>query len=252
MHPGAVLTRAGSVLVLTLIAATASAQSRFYVGGTALADIRRFDSLELDPRILAAVGETSRDGTAAGGGLRVGTFLHQNWSLELSVDAASRTTSTFRNPIEILPVRSSTLRLPEISNSTSYLTVSTVVGFHPQKMGRVRLGYRGGLAMVRGTYESMIPNFSYIPLELAFMSGPTSFASAIASFGSLTQPVPINTGSQTLTHIDNSVGGVLGFEAAIDVTSHLAFVPGIRTVVFSNQGQSVFLIRPEAGVRWNF
>ena len=46
-----------------LIAATASAQSRFYVGGTAIADVRRFDSLELDPRVLASFG-TSRRGTA--------------------------------------------------------------------------------------------------------------------------------------------------------------------------------------------
>jgi hypothetical protein len=253
MHPRTLLPQLGSVLLLTLIAATASAQSRFYVGGAALADVRRFDSIELDPRILASfTGISSRDGTAAGGGLRVGTFLHQNWSLELAVDAASRTTSSFRNPIEILPTRSSTLRLPEISNGTSYLTVSTVVGFHPQKMGRARLGYFGGLALVRGTYESIVPNFSYIPLELAFMSGPSSFASAIGSIGALTQPVPINTGSQTLRRIDNSIGGVLGFEAAIDVSNHFAVVPGVRAVVFSNQGQSVFLTRPEVGVRWSF
>jgi hypothetical protein len=252
MHPRGLLTRLGSVLILVLMAATASAQSRFYVGGTAIADIRRFDSLELDPRILASLGDTSRDGTAAGGGLRVGTFLHQNWSLELAVDAASRTSTSFRNPIEALPIRSSTLRLPEISNSTSYLTVSTVVGFHPQKMRRARLGYFGGLALVRGTYESIVPNFSYIPLELAFMSGPSSFASVIGSIGSLTQPMPIVTGSQTLRRIDNSVGGVFGFEAAIDMSARFAVVPGVRAVVFSNQGQSVFLTRPEVGVRWNF
>ena len=252
MHPAALLTRLASVFILIFIAATASAQSRFYVGGTAIADIRRFDSLELDPRVLASLGDTTRDGTAAGGGLRVGTFLHQNWSLELAVDVASRTNTTFRNPIEAFPTRSSTLRLPEISNSTSYLTVSTVVGFHPQKMRRFHLGYLGGLALVRGTYESIIPNFSYIPLELAFMSGPSSFASAIGSIGSLTQPVPTITGSQTLRRIDNSIGGVLGFEAAIDMSAHFAIVPGVRAVVFSNEGQSVFLIRPEVGVRWTF
>jgi hypothetical protein len=252
MHPGVLVTRLVSALLLTLVAATASAQSRFYVGGTAIADIRRFDTLELDPRVLALLGNTSRDGTAAGGGLRVGTFLHPNWSLELAVDSASSTTSTFRNPIEALPTRSSMLRLPEISNSTSYLTVSTTVGFHPQKMGRFRLGYVGGLAMVRGTYESEIPNFSYIPLELAFMSGPVSYASLLSSIGLGAQPTPLVTGSQTLRRIDNSVGGVLGFEAAIDMTERLAIVPGVRAIIFSNQGQSVFLTRPEVGVRWTF
>ena len=251
MHPRDVLTRAGFVLVLTLITATASAQSRFYVGGSAIADIRQFDSFELDPRILAGVvglGDiASRDGTAAGGGLRIGTFLHPLWSLELAIDAGGRSTNAFRNPIEILPIRSSTLRLPEISNSTSFLTVNTVVGFHPEKMGRVRLGYLGGLSLVRGTYETTFPRFSYIRAEIALMSG----LPAIPGLPSFTQIFPEITG-QTLRNTDNSVGGVVGFEAAIDVSRRLAFVPGIRTIVFSNGGQSVFLIRPEAGVRWNF
>lgn len=242
MHPRDLLTRVGSVLILTCIAATASAQSGFYVGGSAIADIRQFDSIDLDPRILAGLGGlgdiSSRDGTAAGGGLRVGTFLHPLWSLELAIDAGSRSTNAFRNPIEALPTRSSTLRLPELSNSTSFLTVSTVVGFHTEKMGRVRLGYLGGLALVSGTYATTLPTFSY----------------ALASFGSLTQPLPITTGGQPLTlqRIDNSVGGVLGFEAAMDLSARFAVVPGIRAIVFSNQGQSVFLIRPEAAVRWNF
>jgi hypothetical protein len=256
MHPTAPRYRLLFALFLTLVATTASAQSRFYVGGTAVADVRRFDSIEIDPRVLAGlagIGDvSSRDGTAAGGGLRVGTFLHPLWSLELAVDAGGRTTNKFRNPIEILPARSSTLRLPELSTSTSFLTVSTVIGFHPQKTGRFQLGYLGGLALVRGTYKSTFPNFSYIPLELAFMSGPSSFASAVAGFGSLTQPVPIITGGQTISRTNNSVGGVLGLEASVDVMSRLSFVPGLRTIVFSDQGQSVFLIRPEVGVRWTF
>jgi hypothetical protein len=84
------------------------------------------------------------------------------------------------------------------------------------------------------------------------MSGPVSYASALASIGSLTQLVPSIPGSHTLRRIDNSVGGVLGFEAAIDMTQRLALVPGVRAIVFSNEGQSVFLIRPEVGVRWSF
>ena len=140
MHPRGFLTRFGSALILTLIAATASAQPRFYVGGTAIADIRRFDSLELDPRILASLADiSSRDGTAPGGGVRVGTFLHPLWSLELAVDAGSKTSNSFQNPIERLPSRSSTLRLPELSTSSSFLTVSIVVGFIQKKWGAAAL-----------------------------------------------------------------------------------------------------------------
>jgi len=248
MHSRALVTWLGSVLLLTVIATDASAQSRFYVGGAAIADIRRFDSIELDPRILANFLDiSSRDGIAAGGGIRVGTFLHPRWSLELAVDAGSKSTSSLLNPAELLPSRSSTLRLPELETSTSFLTVSTVVGFHPEKMGRVSLGYLGGMALVRGTHESAFPDFSYIPIELPFMRS----LSSIPGLSSLTQSIPNITGG-TLRRTDNSVGGVFGLEAAIDLSDHFAVVPGVRAVVFSNRGQSVFLIRPEAGVRWNF
>ena len=248
MHLGALLIRLISVLILTLTAATASAQSRFYVGGTAIADIKRFDSIELDPRILASLGDISRNGTAAGGGVRVGTFLHPRWSLELAVDASGKTTTSFQNPVELLPSRSSTLRLPELSSSSSFLTVSTVVGFHPEKMGRVRLGYFGGMALVRGTYESTLPQFSIssIPFQIPGISSLSSIP------GLARLALPPTTMGGTLRRTDNSVGGVLGLEAAIDLSDHLALVPGVRAVVFSSWGQSIFLTRPEAGVRWSF
>ncbi len=247
MRPRGLTTALGSILILTLMASTASAQS-LYIGGTAIADIRRFDSVELDPRALSILGDiSSRDGIAAGGGLRVGTFLHPLWSLELAVDAGDRITSAFLNPIERLPTRSSTLRLPEISTSTSFVTVSTVVGFHPEKAGRVRLGYFGGLALVRGKYETTFPDFSYFPIDVEFFAELGS----IPGLSSVQLPAP-TVASQTLRHSDNSAGAVLGFEAAVDVTRRFAVVPGIRTIVFSNGGQTVFLIRPEAGVRWSF
>lgn len=250
MHPTARSMCLAYALLLTVASGTASAQSRLYVGGTALADIKQFDSIQYDPAALASVfaGE-SRNGIAAGGGLRVGTFVHPLWSLELSVDAGRKTTSRFRNPFESLPTRSSTLRLPELSSSTSFLTVSTVVGFHPQRMGRVRLGYLGGLSFVRGTYTSTVPEFFPMPtvdVDLIF-SGSLSDV----DLSRLTFPVPSFT-PRTIRQIDNSAGGILGMEAAIDATSRLAIVPGIRTIVFSNRGQSVFLIRPEVGVRWTF
>ena len=190
---------------------------------------------------------SSRDGTAPGGGVRVGTFLHPRWSLELAVDASGKTTNSFQNPVARLPSRSSTLRLPRLSTSSSFSTISTVVGFHPEPMGRVRLGYLGGMALVRGTYESTFPDFSYMPIELPFMRS----LSSIPGLASLTQSIPTITGG-TLRRTDNSVGGVIGLEAAIDLSNHLSLVPGVRAVVFSSGSQNIFLTRPEVGVRWSY
>ena len=58
----------------------------------------------------------------------------------------------------------------------------------------------------------------------------------------------------TLTQRHNAGALILGFDAAIDVTSRLALVPEIRALAFSTPGAGggVFLIRPGIGVRWNF
>ena len=246
MYGITLLARLGCALFLIIVVVnTASAQSRLYVGGTAIADIRRFDSIEYDPRVLASVfSGMSLDGTTAGGGVRVGTFLHPFWSLELAIDAGGKTTNEFPNPIA-LPARSSTLRVPELSNGTSFLTVSTVAAFHPGKIGRVRMGYLGGLTLVRGTYESTIPEFG-MPTDFTLMPDLDASVQTFPSF-----PMPV-VDSRTLRRIDNAVGGIIGLEAAVDVTERMSFVPGIRTIVFSTDGRSVFLIRPEAGVRWSF
>jgi hypothetical protein len=224
---------------------SAVAQPALYVSGAAFADIKQFDSVEYDPFVLASGDDFSLDATGAGGGIRVGTFLHPRWSLELAVDAGSRTTKDLPNPYTMLG-SPSTLRVPELSASTQFLTVSTIIGFHPVKRGRVHLGYLGGFSLVRGTHESALPDFRILTTATS-----TSRSSGLGtSFPGIFPP--INIGSRTLKLVDNSAGGILGFEAAIDLTTRLAAVPGVRAVVFSTSGRGVFLIRPEIGVRWNF
>lgn len=231
----------------------ASAQTGSYMSAAGLADIKQFDSVEYDPRVVAIGGaDASLDGTAAGGGFRVGTFLHPNWSIELGIEAESRTTKAFPNPYELLPTRSSTLRLPETSGSTAFVTVNTVVGFHPPKAGRVQLGYLGGFSIVRGTYRSTLPEFGVLPAQFDLVDvtgGPPGLAVGDIS-SAIFPPLPITTRSFRRT--DLAAGALLGFEAAIDVSARFSVVPGIRTVIFSNLGQSVFLIRPEVGARWAF
>ena len=254
----AISTISAALTTIALTAAVnvheASAQSGTYITGIALADIKQFDSVEYDPRVLAISSvDTSPNGTAAGGGLRVGTYLHPKWSLELGVEAESRTTKNFPNPYELLATRSSTLRLPETSQSTTFVTVNTVVGFHPPKAGRVQLGYLGGFSFVRGTYRSTTPDFRILPAGSASASASLVGGSSI-SWSSLSPTIfpPPNLSTTTMRRTDMAAGGLLGLEAAIDLTSRLTLVPGVRTIIFSNLGQSVFLIRPEVGARWAF
>jgi hypothetical protein len=227
-----------------------AAQSAVYVGAAGFADIKRFDSVEYDPRVLASGDDFSLDATGAGGGVRVGTFLHPRWSLELAVDAGTRTKKAMANPY--LPVLGApaSLRFPELAASTRFLTVSTIIGFHTAKAGRVQLGYLGGFSFVRGTYQSDLPSFIIAPSAVSFSGGPSTIPTSVSAIATAILPGPFTT--RAITRHDNSTGAVFGFEAAIDLTRRIAAVPGIRALATSMTGQSVFLIRPEIGVRWSF
>jgi hypothetical protein len=231
---------------LLVIAHPVAAQSSVYIAGAAFAEIKQFDSITNDPRVLAGENDSSLDATGAGGGVRIGTFLHPRWTLELAVDAGSNTTKTMPNLYVSILGNSSALRFPELSASTRFFTVSTIIGFHPAKMGRIQLGYLGGFSFVRGTYESELPDFRILP------AGSLTFSSNTSAVLLPTIFPPPTFEFRKVTRVDNSAGAILGLEAAVDLTAHIAAVPGIRAVTFSNSGQTVFLFRPEIGVRWSF
>ena len=232
-----------ALVLIALGAPGAAAQSKAFITGTAFADIKQFDSVAYDRRELSAADPLSGDATGAGGGLRVGTFLHPRWSLELGVDAGSTTKQVFPNPYASFPRVMPALRVPDLSASTRFLSVSTVVGFHPPKIGRARLGYLAGFSFVRATHESELP-------EIAYAIG--SIASGSTTLPSFTEIFSRPTGTTRLKRIDNAPGALLGFEAAIDLTAKLAVVPEIRAITLSTGGRTVFLIRPGVGVRWSF
>jgi hypothetical protein len=233
--------------LLIVLGSTAAAQPAGYISGAAFADIRQFGG---NQTVLPAGGsvEESFDTTGVGGGLRIGTFLHPRWSLELGVDASSRETVTFQDPFVILifpPVP------PRERKSTSqFMNVSTTVGFHPAAMGRVRLGYRAGFSFMRATYES--DNSVYA------LAGIESFVWASGDLGSPVLPRQVAPTSlyRSATFIQKHNAGALtlGFEAAIDLAARLAIVPEVRAYAFSSPGigATVFLIRPGVGVRWKF
>jgi len=233
-------------ICLLVIAHPVAAQSSVYISGAAFAEIKQFDSVTNDPRVLAGEADFALDATGAGGGVRIGTFLHPRWTLELAVDAGSKTRKAMPNPYVSILGSSTALRFPELAASTRFFTVSTIVGFHPAKIGRIQLGYLGGFSLVWGTYESELPDFRILP------AGSFTFSSNTSTVLLPTIFPPPNFGFRTIKRHENSAGAILGFEAAVDLTAHIAAVPGIRAVTFSNSGQTVFLFRPEIGLRWSF
>ena len=184
-----------------------------------------------------------------GGGVRVGTFLHPRWSLELAVDAAARRPARSR-----IRLRSASEPLIDAQAAGAFDQQQLSDGQHGRRFSSRKDGTRApwlprrngvGQGHVRIDISDFLVHSDRAPLH-------DGAVSSIPGLGSLTQAGSHHHGSETLRRTDNSVGGVLGLEAAIDLSDHFALVPGVRAIVFSSEGQSVFLIRPEAGVRWNF
>jgi hypothetical protein len=240
MHPAVCTARVAlGLIALLLCASTASAQPAGYVSGSVFADVREFGSTSAVPYY---GDQFALDATGLGGGVRIGTFLHPRWSLELSAEAGSRTTVDLGDAVRILIFPPPRL---DFRASTRFVTVTTSVAFHPPAVGRVRLGYRVGFSFVRGTYKSDYPSF-VIPAAI--------FTREAAGLTFPTVLPPPQFGAGTITQEHNTGALTIGFESAIDMTRRIAVVPEVRALVFSapNNGPGVFLIRPGIGVRWKF
>jgi hypothetical protein len=235
-----------SLLAHVLLLGVADAQSAVYITGTGFADIKRFGSTQGYP--YSTDENFSLDGTGGGGGLRIGTFVTPRWSLELAVDAGSRTEAEFSYPVVILAIFPPP-RL-DFKTSSEFLTVSTTLGFHPPASGRLHFGYLAGFSFVRATYKNDFPNFG-VPVPLLTQGIETFTDFRLAAPSPLIYP-PLRVSTQTQKR--NTGGLVLGFEAAIALMPRLAIVPEVRALTFStiNNGPAVFLIRPGIGVRWSF
>ncbi len=228
------------LVCLLVCASTAGAQTSGYIAGVVFADIRQFGSTSGQSPFLADV---SRDATAAGGGVRVATWVHPRWTLEIGAELATRTTATFSGPVIAIfpPPRGLDFRA-----SSSFINVTTMVGFHSPAGRRVRLGYLAGFSFVRATHKTELPfdALSYFTFgaEIGTITGLPTTSIPSRSSSSLT----LLSGSFASTQ--NSGALTLGIEAAIDLTSKIALVPELRASTWSG----VFLIRPSVGVRYSF
>lgn len=183
-----------------------------YVGASLIGDIKRFSG---------DVTETVLDGQASGGGVVIGTALHPRWDLQLGVDvprftAASRDRKvTFQRKV---------ITLQSITENRT-VSVATLLRFRGARLGRVEIGYLGGLSFVR--------------LERDFHT-----------------EAPPNTPSSLIPRPAASVayaaGPTLGIDARLDLASHLSVVPALHATAFSASDMSGVLLRPGVSLRWTF
>ena len=221
-------------------ASAAAAQSPVYITGTGFADIKTFSGTHVS---IYGPASSQLGGTTAGGGVRIGTFLHPRWTVELAVDAGGKTEGSSLYPMPLANIPAG-LRIPDFKQSVQFLTVSSVVGYHPAVRGRLRPGYLAGFSFVRGAYRSQYPSY------YAIATGVLTRLD-LSSVFPIVLPPPVFT-TQTVSSTENTGAVVLGFETAIDFGKHFAVVPEVRALAFSQHGSGVFLIRPGAGVRWSF
>lgn len=227
------------LVCLLVCASAAEAQTSGYIAGAAFGDIRQFGSTSGASPL---VSDFSRDAIGAGVGVRVGTWVHPRWTLEVGAEVATRTTATFSGPVIAIfpPPRGLDFRA-----SSSFINVTTMVGFHAPAGKRVRMGYRAGFSFVRATHTTELP---FDPALFTFSAEIGSITGgAIERISSLVgSSLTLPTGS--LESKNNSGALTLGIEAAISLTPTIAIVPELRASTWSG----VFLIRPGASARWSF
>lgn len=235
------MCRAGFVLVCTLIAAPAFAQS-VYVVGSIGAEVSRMSRVESGGFELPG-----GDGEALGGSLRVGTPLGDRWGLELEFARAADVEDETRIGPRILPAPPITLTgftvsggfpggpgaAPISLNSTlrmrrSNPTLGASAWILQRVSDSIDLAYVGGLAFTRSTTEQET-SFSITPLLVGYVVAP-----------------------QMTRTTQYDVGPVVGMEAHIGLTDHVRLVPGIRLQTLSSQSGSGWLLRPGVGLGWFF
>lgn len=202
--------------LLAGLPADAHAQSgstgRTYVSGSLLADIKRFSG---DPN------EPVLDGESVGGGVTIGTGLWPRWDLQVGVDIP-RFTATSR--ARSVTLQRSTFMLQSVTENRS-LSVATLVRFHGATLGRVQLGYLGGLSFLRlrRDVHTVAP-----------------------------EKTPAGLIPKRASTVDFSAAPTIGIDARIMMGDHLSLVPGVHATVFSLSDANGLLLRPRLALRWSF
>ncbi len=222
--------------VFLLAAAPALAQSTM-ITAAVNGDITRFSSVETDGLSIGDVfTDATHDGEAIGFTVGVARAIGERWGVAFEVgrtgEIENSETAAFDPRILIQvplpPIGRPILDLAFERRTELQLTTSTALLWVKHSAGdRVELSYTAGLSLVS---SESARTFSITDDRLLAIWA-------------------LPTGLRTTEH---RAAPVVGADAAITLTDHIALTAGIRAFVVEVAGTSGWLIRPGVGVRWTF
>jgi hypothetical protein len=230
-----ILTRTICVIAFLFSAVSGFAQSA-YVSAAVGMDVSRFSRTES-----GGFSGLQPGGEAMALSLRLGTRIRRNWGVELGFTRPSEVDkeSTFGFPIALprlvlgldaLPASMAPLPLFETTTRLERRdTTLDTVAWVAQPIGdRVDLVYLGGVAFNRTVEEVRFE----VPRRL----------------------LPVITIPGSVRTTTYGLAPLVGLDARIALTDHVRLVPGLRLqgIGGGTSGTSGWLIRPSAGLMWEF
>jgi hypothetical protein len=210
---------AAFALCLTVCAAPAAAQSVF-VEGTAFAGIERRTHTEIVSSDINASGPLDLNGTVAGGGFGVGTWLTPHVTVRLEVSLPDSVSYSNQSSEIIRIAANQTLTYTETVEASERLrTAGALIGYHTERRHGIQLGYLGGAAFVFS--QMHFKSMSQFPVFLP--------AADLLAIG-LTVPV------RTLETDATSYGvtAEAGLDVDIALGRRFSVVPQVRAIGFDN------------------
>jgi len=215
----------GAAVIAWAIAVPSWAQSGTGVSAALVGDIVRSNRSSLD-----AVGGEPGNGEGLTFSLRLDRALGSRWGVELEYVHGAElefelNRGSFVMPAEFFSAAGSSLTLPagyRYSTSTRWSTIAPMLWYRQPLGTRTSLVYSAGMGFGIGRSET---TYTYTPLPNQNTLPP-----------------------MTSKYTSYTINPIVGVDARIGMTDHLSVVPGVRLL----GADGGILLRPSAGLRWEF
>jgi hypothetical protein len=222
------------VMLMVLSCGSLSSAQTTFVAGSLTGEVARFGSVETTPQPDFPRLEPAFDGEAVGFGLSLERSLGDRWgvALEFARPGTIEREDSYELPftIAIFPP------VPPVEIHRRFeqrrASVNTLAWLAQSLGDRVELAFLAGASFARTTWVQ-----HYDVTVAALVLVPPGF---------------IDAARPTTKTIEFSVAPVVGLDARLKVSDHLAVVPGVRFQAAAIAGRSGWLLRPSVGMRWGF